>query len=184
MMKKRVILAMLLLCQGCLTSPDVSGNASGEQTFLFEISYTNYAWGYQLRGLYIDRQGQVYSYDHSHAVWQPSDPQAYTEEELLQKFESRKELTGTVEEDTLAGMFRLIESASQGRLSEPVQKCADAGTTAYLAYRFDKDSGKYISVLLYQTGDWAQKNLSDSAKTLYEWLFTFEGWEPGACLPQ
>jgi hypothetical protein len=133
--------------------------------------------------LYIDRRGQVYSYDHSHAVWQPSKSESYTEEELLQKFESQKEMIGTVDEDTLLNMFRLIEPANQGRLSEPVQNCADAGITAYLAYRLDKDSGKYIPVLLYQTGDWAQKNLSESAKALYKWLFTFEGWEPGACTP-
>ena len=81
-------------------------------------------------------------------------------------------------------MIALIENAAQGRLSEPVSGCADAGITTYLAYQFDRDGGTYRPVLLYQAGDWAQKNLSDEATTLSEWLFTFEGWQPGACRPE
>jgi len=170
-----------VLFQGCLTTPKAV-NAI-EQKFLFEIMYLNYAWGFQLRGIYIDNQGHVYKYNHSHEVWRPSNTEFYTEKELLRKYESNKEFIETVNKQTLLEMYNLIKAADEGKLSKAVQKCNDAGTTAYIAYLFDSKASTYKPLLLYQTGDWAQKNLSESAKVLYEWLFTFEGWAPGACTP-
>jgi len=182
-MKKQIVVLLLLCVSGCLSTPDALSGSLSEQRFYFEMTHANYAWVKQLRGVYIDRQGDVYAYDHSHAMWEPADPDAYTAEELLQKFDSQKDHIGTVDAATLRRMTALIDAAAQGRLSEPVNECADAGITAYLAYQFDRNSGKYLPVVLYQAGDWAQKNLSDEAATLSEWLFTFEGWQPGACLP-
>jgi hypothetical protein len=183
-MKKHTLFLFLLFVSGCLTTPDALSGSLPEQCFFFEMMHANYAWVKQHHGVYIDHQGDVYTYNHSHAMWEPADPAAYTEEELLQKFESKKELIGRVDAPTLRRMVALIDSAAKGRLSERVNACNDAGITAYLAYQFDQDTRKYLPVLLYQAGDWAQKNLSQEAKTLYEWLFTFEGWQPGACLPE
>ncbi len=182
-MKRMIIICILVLCQGCLTVPKAVGEDPIRQKFLFEITYVNHAWGFQLRGIYIDNQGRVYKYDHSHEVWQPSNPELYTEEELFRKFESNKEFVKTVDKQVLFEMYNLINAANEGMLSKPVSNCADAGFTAYLAYLFDRKAHTYKPILLYQTGDWAQKNLSQSAKVLYEWLFTFEGWSPGNCRP-
>lgn len=182
-MRKILIICLLMLYQGCITSPETPNKSSIEQRFLFEVMYSNYAWGFQLRGMSIDNQGRVYQYDHSHEAWQPSNPGYYTEEELRRKFESNKEFVETVDDEVLQEMYALIKPASEGSLSKPVNRCADAGTTAYLAYLFDSKANAYKPVLLYQAGDWAQKNLSGSARVLYEWLFTFEGWSPGGCPP-
>ncbi len=181
-MKRIIIVCILVLCQGCLTGPEAGSN-NIKQKFLFEVTYENYAWGFQLRGIYINNQGQVYQYDHSHEAWRPSNTELYTEEDLLQKFESNKEFVGTVDNQTLLEMYSQIKAASEGTLSEPVQRCVDAGITSYIAYLFDSQSNLYKPILLYQTGDWAQKNLSESAKVLSEWLFTFEDWGPGGCTP-
>jgi hypothetical protein len=180
---KIFIICFLILCQGCLTTPEADSRTPIKQKFLFEVTYVNHAWGFQLRGIYIDKPGQVYKYDHSHEVWRPSNPNFYTEEELLRKFESNKEFVKAVDSQTLLKMYNLIRTAKQGTFSEPVQRCNDAGTTAYIAYLFDSKANTYKPLLLYQVGDWARKNLSESAKVLYEWLFTFEGWAPGACTP-
>jgi len=157
-------------------------SAGTRQKFLFEVAYANYAWGRQIRGFYVDRDGKLYSYDHSLADWQPKDPDAVTGTELQEKFKNRKQV-GNVDLDTLREMAALIASAAQGDLSDPVSVCRDAGTHRYLAYVRDPDADVYRPVLLYQSGDFAQKNLSDDAKTLYEWLFTLSGGPPGDCLP-
>jgi hypothetical protein len=182
-MKKYILLLLLLPCLNFLKPTKAFSGSLPEQRFFFEMTHSNYAWVKRLHGAYIDRQGNVYTYDHSHAVWEPADPSSYTEEELLQKFESKKEQIGTVDAATLQHMAALIDDAAKGRLSESVNACNDAGITVYLAYQFDRDTGKYLPVLLYQAGDWAQKNQSQEAEILYEWLFTFEGWKPGACFP-
>jgi len=125
----------------------------------------------------------VYTYDHRHARWEPADPSAYTEDELVQKFERTTAFIGTVDATTFRHMVALIDAAATGERSTPVTPCNDAGITSYVAYQFDVDRNTYLPVLLYQVGDWAQQNLSREARTLYEWLFTFEGWHPAACVP-
>ncbi len=182
-MKHGILCVLLLCCSGCLVTPETFSGSLPTQHFYFEMSYTNAAWGNQHHGVYIDWQGEVYAYDHNHALWKPADPSAYTEEELRQKFARTTARLGTVEASLFRRMAALIAGAETGQYSSLVNDCRDAGRTTYVAYQFDRSRETYRPVLLYQAGDWAQKNLSEEARTLSGWLFTFEGWQPGACLP-
>jgi len=157
-------------------------NQVAGQEFLFEAAYANYAWGRRINGYFVDRTGAVYRYNHDDADWQPKDPDAIAWAELQEKFKNR-ELVSRVDRQTLARMAELIDPASRGRLSDPVSRCADFGAWEYRAYQYDAGADVYRPVFLYQAGDWAQKNLSLSAKALYDWLFTIAGGKPNDCLP-
>ena len=82
-MKKLTLLLCILICQGCLTPSKALSGSAPSQRFFFEMTHSNYAWVQQHHGLFIDAQGEVYTYNHSHALWQPADSTALTEEELL-----------------------------------------------------------------------------------------------------
>lgn len=153
---------------------------TGLQQVYFEVAHVNYAWGRVMKGYFVDGNGTVYSYDHSSTLWQPKDPDAVTGAELREKFANRKEVA-QLNRMTLARMIALIDPAAQGGMSDPVSVCHDAGTYRYLAYQYE--AGAYHPVLLYQYGDFAQRNLSDEAETLYTWLFTLSGGAPSNCLP-
>jgi hypothetical protein len=179
----RALLAAWLLVVTAVASNTGTGSDIPEmQKFLFEISTVNYAWGRVIRGLYVDSHGGVHEYNHSYADWLPSGMNAYSQAELSDKFDKKQQKT-TIDAATLARMYKLIEPASMGELTLPTHRCFDAGVTSYVAYSYDQKSQRYKSVLLYQAGDIAQKNLSESAKTLYEWLFSFSGGRPSFCAP-
>ena len=179
----RALFATWLFVAATAVPNTVTGSDIPEkQMFLFEISTVNYAWGREIRGLYVDSQGGVYEYNRSDADWQPADKDAYSEAELSDKFH-KKQPKQTVEAATLARMQKLIEPASAGKLTPPAGRCFDAGVTRYLAYSYDQRSQRYKPVLLYQAGDIAQKNLSESARTLYEWLFLLAGGGDSFCAP-
>ncbi len=80
-------------------------------------------------------------------------------------------------------MHKLINPAGDGQVLPSQKKCFDMGSGTYTAYLFDSKTGQYKPVLLYQFGDRPQKNVSDEAKLLYEWLFEVFGNKPKMCTP-
>ena len=63
-----------------------------DQNILFESEYVNWAWGYQHSGGYIDKNGDVFSYNYapSDGQWRPEDWEHPTETELLEKYSHSK----------------------------------------------------------------------------------------------
>jgi len=161
----------------------MSGKPSMDQEYLFEYSYINFAWGLQMSGMYIDKDGNVYKYNHSHSPWKPSSQEVLTEQDLQEKFSHKHEHIKSIDKSVLNRMHALIMSASEGKLSERVNKCFDFGNGSFSAFLYDVKSKQYTNVLLYQYGDWAKKNLSDEAGILYEWLFEVFGNKPTDCTP-
>lgn len=149
-------------------------NASRDQQILFEVEYVNFAWGLQWRGLYVDHEGSVWRYDHGHETWQTTRRDAYTLEDLLDKYSHERELITSVSSQELAKARRLIGPAGGGRLTEPVGRCYDFGTVTFRAFRYDIEDELYHPILLYQAGDIARKNASTSAIQLTAWLMTID----------
>lgn len=164
-----VLLLLVFLLSACAFEERKPGE------YLFEIEVFNNAWGYRLFGYYLDENGHLYQYDHSHQEWLPRNHALFTEVEINAKYSYSKKLIGSVEQRTLQEKVMLIVPASQGELSEPHQICYDAGSISYFAYIYGyKDT--YHPVLLYKVGDIVQTNLSEEAKTLVEWLNTIIDW--------
>jgi hypothetical protein len=180
-----------------------------KQQFLFEITHEGGGFHVALSGLYVDRQGHVYEYNASKSLRDPSkesrlyfygldcygaytvaednhDPvppcEGFTEDDLLKKFTNRQTLKTTIAPPEVLKMYALIEGARQGKLSHPQDRCLDAGLMTYVAYIYESKSDRYKPVLLYQAGERARQNQSESARILSEWLFTLSGGKP-SCGP-
>jgi len=181
-MRNLILLFILMLGIPALTFA-MSGKPSIEQEYLFEYSHINFAWGFQMAGMYIDKQGNVYKFNHSHTPWKPSSERSLTEEDLQEKYAHKKELLTSIEKSVLNKMHKLISPAGDGEIVKSQKKCFDSGSGMYTAYLFDSKTEQYKPVLLYQFGDRPKKNMSEEAKILYEWLFEVFGNKPTMCMP-
>ena len=146
---------------------DTVGNI--EQDYLFEVEYVNHAWGLSWNGLVIERNGDIYAYDHSHEIWAPSSDDSYTETELDDKYNHLSHYVGRIDEATIVQQFSRIGSVGDHFLN-PHQACADAGSIAYRAFHYEAGSGRYRPLLLREEGDFPKQNLSDAAEDLASWL--------------
>jgi len=163
-----------LLLSGCALIDD-NNDSFIRQTFLFEIEHRNYAWGHAWYGLYVDNEGTVYTYTLDASTrWEPASPDAFTGRELRDKFSHGREAIGSIDRATLLARMALISSAADGPLADPVDRCRDAGETAFKAFLYNARTDRYTPVLLRQEGDWAQKNRSPSADSLTTWLKTLD----------
>ncbi len=186
-----LILTALLACSHSTDSLPPTDNSGSDadttdasqviqlkQKYLFEVSYINFAWGHVHRGIYIDRNGNVYSYhyDRDDEIWQPEDYLQLTEADLTDKYSHNRTHIATVHPRTLRDMYDLVASAAQGELSERVHVMCDAGGTQYTAYLYDPAASRYMRVLLKLSGDYEQENLSGEARDLCQWLNMF--WPP------
>jgi hypothetical protein len=143
-----------------------------EQKYLFDVYYVNGAWGYVLRGTYVDNQGNVVSYDHSFERWIPEGHRwtSFTLEELDEKYIAPIDTIAHVDAKTLLDMFSLIEEVDLGDLSEGRTTGFDMGTFAHVCYRYNDSTGRYGEILLSEAGDYTRRNQSDAAIELVEWL--------------
>ena len=181
-MKNIILSFMLVLIIPALTSA-MSSKPSIEQKYLFEFSHINFAWGFQMSGIYINKDGNVYTYNHSHSPWKPADVTSLTESDLQEKYAHKKEFVTTVTKSEINNMHNLIAPAGKGKLSQPKKGCFDSGSGTYTAYLFDAQIHKYTPITLYQVGDMPKKNISVEARILYEWLFDVFGSKPTMCIP-
>jgi len=181
-MRNLILTFILILIIPALTCA-MSSKPSIDQKYLFEYSHINFAWGFQLSGMYIDKDGNVYKYNHSHSPWTPANDKSLIESDLQEKYAYKKELLKKIDKSVLNKMHKLIVPAVKGEIFKSQNKCFDSGSGTYTAYLFDSKTGQYEPVLLYQVGDRPKKNLSKEAKVLYEWLFEVFGNNPKNCTP-
>lgn len=171
----RLLLLPALTAIACSDShsPEIAPpEAEIEQPYLYDVYLVNSAWGYLLRGTYVDNQGNVVSYDHSFERWTPKKRHSFTLRELKDKYIAPTDTLAHVDQETLLDMFSLIEEASLGELSEGTTTGFDMGTYAHVCYRYDQSTNRYIEVLLSEAGDYTRTNLSDAAVELVDWLNT------------
>ena len=156
------------LFTGCGNPPtDTLDNI--EQDYLFEVEYVNHAWGLAWNGLVIDRSGDIYAYDHGHAIWEPSNSDTYTETELETKYTHASRYVGRIDQATITQQFSRIGSVGDHFLN-PHQACADAGSITYRAFSYEPSTGEYRPLLLREEGDIPRKNVSNAADELASWL--------------
>jgi hypothetical protein len=141
------------------------------QRFVCERSYTNFAWGYQHSGIYVDREGGVYRFPAEQRVrLRPPQQANLTEAEMEAKFGESVALIGRVPADELLAMFRLIPAAAKGGYSERVSASRDRGAFVSACYVFDAAGKRHREVELDVKGDWEYRNLAPEAETLTKWL--------------
>lgn len=167
---RRRVLAVLgaLLLTACATSSDIDSPEEGR--YLFDVYDENFSWSYTLRGFYIDRDGGVWTYDHSDDKWVPTPSRSgrLSGVDLADKFEHAKKVV-TLDPGVVREKVRLIRSASHGAISRFSQS-RDSGKYAHVAYLYDADRGDYRVVVLAAEGDVVETNSAGAAQELLQWL--------------
>lgn len=171
-MYKALLLPALaaLILAGCHGSESAQKKVTGG--YLFEVSYTNFAWGYAHRGMYIDSAGGVHTFEwqRNGDRWEPKDDEVYTSADLAAKYAPGAATGGTIPGDTLRLMLDSFVPASTGSLSDTTHPMADAGVTRSSLYLYDAGAGTYRRIPLRQRGDLRFDNLAPAARTLADIL--------------
>jgi hypothetical protein len=173
----------LLAALSCSTA-ESRLQAPAIEDFYCENSYTNFAWGYQHRGRYVDGQGRVFAFggessSSSVAPWAPSRPETPTQQELEQKYSHNRRQVGTVDAKDLTRVRRWLAEARHGSLSKKVQRGADRGASSRACWIRGAGSDRYQQVELDVTGDWTYTNSAPAAGELVRWLVSVTKKEEG-----
>jgi len=154
-------LPLLLSCSDIIEPDDVG-------SVLLEIEVVNYAWTPTFFGFVVESDGHVYRYDRRGASWEEQD--VYSPEELNQKFAPNRELVATRPASEVSGVADKVRDLPSRDDSEPVGRCADAGSLTYRAYKYNSHVARYVPVLLRVEGDWAQLNREPIAQELIAYI--------------
>lgn len=159
---------LVVLANACASTP--ASEAIGR--YVFDVYEENYSWGHTLRGFFIDRDGNVSSYDHSGDRWVPNPNRSgrIDDVDLAEKFEGAKPVVN-VGAETVLQKARLIDHAAHGAVTK-FNQSRDRGRFAYVAYMYDPDRRNYRTVVLGADGDWLETNASPAAQELLAWLKT------------
>lgn len=141
--------------------------------YVFEVQYTNYAWGPTWQGVSVDANGDVWSFDASDVRNPQPESDPITGVALQAKYAHHRRLVAHVGAQELALREAMIAAAAHGPLNAPVGGCADAGILKYRAFQYEAATDTYTPVLLHQQGDEARANSAPEAAQLTAWLRTF-----------
>jgi hypothetical protein len=151
--------------------PGAPTTAAATGRVVFESSSVNFAWGFQLRGRYIDEDGAIWEFARDDTT--PWMPRTTIDGRLLASSLDLKlqdaNYVGKVDAAELARMAALIEPASNAELVQE-NIGADMGADSLVGYLYDAESDTYTSVTLRSRGDWNIDNPSHEAGVLIEWL--------------
>ncbi len=167
----RVIFALSLIF--ALANQLPAQEKSAVTPILFARYYINFAWGFEFKGITVDANGDVFSFDHGNVKILPGPVEKPLNAEFLaEKYGIGKKHIGVVAADELEKMIALIPEAAVGSMSEEVSAARDKGTDAWVAYTPDGETGNYKELELKIEGDVDQHNMSSAANTLVNWLNT------------
>jgi len=155
--------------------PSDQSNQMHTQKYLFEVMAANWAMGFYYKGIYIDKQGRVYSYHYKNrkarfAYEETGCIQNVTNTCLDIKFRQNRKLLTTISKHTLDKYKQLARKINANIKVRTRDICRDAGTVKFYVLSFDKKSGLYKKVKLLEMGDWAGKRYSSEAIEITAWL--------------
>ena len=143
------------------------------QKIYFEKHYVNMAWIPQSSGFLIDSTGNVRAFkwvEVSHVWYDPDSTGTISNANMDKNISYCQTISTHINPDTLKVFIDKIYQASKGKISEPKLVMADAGTTTYSAFIFDKKTNRYKQVLLKTDGDISTTNSSPESEQIYRWL--------------
>lgn len=141
-----------------------------EQKVLFECERINFAWGFFHSGWFIDSEGYVRAYVKPENWHFPNAYGMIVDTAMFENLVQADSICMQIDARTLSSKVSLIEQASKGELTEPVNEMFDFGAISYNCYTYDSDKEIYHCFLLDQYGDFVIKNKSAAANELYLWL--------------
>ncbi len=176
----RLILGLFALCvlvfSGCGTGPEIK-----PVYFLFEKSYSNFAWRPSYHGISIDSEGNVWRF-----IWQDQALKDWVQEEenrhwdalsqttLTKRYAPERTLVRTLAKSEVIRMAELIQPAAEGEVVEADGTTRDFGISGSYAFLYDPQTQTYRQVTLENGGDWTSENTAPEAKELAAWLQEIE----------
>lgn len=169
-MKTIVSLLALTLALSVVACSDDSGSVTTGQNVYFEVSYTNFAWGKQFKGILIDKDGKIRLYDKP-AKWNTANEKtelsvAQMEENIANTTLSEKTVSDAEMKENIARISTIVS----GIFLKPINGGADRGTTSFFAYKYDASRSVYIPVLLGETGDLEMTSQDKASMEILAWL--------------
>jgi hypothetical protein len=160
------LLIILVLTAGCRKNNSLNEN----QVILFQFDYLNYAWGYQHHGFIIDSEGNVLKYNNPQG-WNFPDNELYltgrkAEENISKCIPAGK----SIDRDELLRYTSYIDNIAQSKVTAIKNVGADGGSSQYICYQFDVNSGSYKGHLIKMEGDFTCENLNYYSKRVTLWL--------------
>ena len=137
---------------------------------LFHITYHNEAWRTIHQGLLITNDGKIIGYNDGSRSDLPDFSYPLTQWEIVDKMGSSQVVLGRVEQWQLRKMRELVAPVGRGEIVLEDGRMFDAGYWQYYAYEYHAEQGRYMPVLIQQTGNYSQTNGSDAGLTLAEFL--------------
>lgn len=169
-----MILSLCLVLLGC----DIFESDPPEQKYIFDVYYVNYAWGFTMRGIYIDNNGDMFSYQVS-----PTDTVSrdslrmfhryglnIKERDLDMKFSFNKNIIKNIGSTIAIKKLGDLYNVPLNAYSDTLGTGADMGAYVYSGYIFDIKSNTYREVELKVSGDVSYYNTSNNATELVSWL--------------
>jgi hypothetical protein len=142
------------------------------QQVLFQIEYSNAAWGIQHKIWLVDSSAVLSVYNLP-PKWNHPDQNGYLSLDEMNENISQVETFGcNIDKSDLQKYSSMIGEAKKGQLTGPERRMYDAGTSVFSGFIFDRKRERYQQVILLQEGDIYSENLSEAAKEIYTWLKT------------
>jgi hypothetical protein len=147
--------------------------------YVFDCSYVNFAWGYILRGFYIDKNGNIFKYKREKDPWGrrviSKGQFVVIRKTVLEDKYRNVQHVGKLDLELLKKKIKLIIPASKGKLLRK-HRAYDAGSKGCEAFLYDTNGKNILAVNLGTIGiaDWEEKNISKEAESLLKWLQDIE----------
>lgn len=165
-MKSLIPLICCLLFYSCERIEEIN------QQILFQIEYSNAAWGTQHKIWLVDSSGVLTSYNLPTKWNHPDDDGCLSLSEMNENISQSGQLGCNVNKDNLFKYFNLIDEAKNGKIANPEQRMFDAGIVVYSGFLYNSKREIYKQIFIRQEGDIYIENQSEAAQEIYNWLKT------------
>ena len=155
---------------GCSTKQEPVKASDIRGAVVLEQTTWDLGWSYSMRGMYIDGDGNVWSFEqHGNPWYQEKLKQGeMTERDMLAKHKGARKI-GTVDPALLLDMAQLIPAAEKGKITRAAGSGEGSGTLQ-VAYRLDQSTKVYHEIILAGSGERTATNSSTAAKSLIDYL--------------
>ena len=170
--RKMIVVGVVLglLAAACSTKDPKITAADIAGTVVLETYRVDLGWNYQLKGMYIDGNGDVWAYELHGTPWYPEKLKTgeVSERDLLTKHKNATRI-GTVDLDLQVQMARQIKGAGRGPITRAHPENEGHGSVD-VAYTLDRKTRTYTEIVLSGTGDLTATNGSGEARSLIDYL--------------
>jgi hypothetical protein len=162
---------ILILTAGCKKNNLISDN----QSILFQFEYINYAWGYQHTGFYIDREGNVLTYNNPRE-WNFTDSDyIISDKQIAENIARCTPSLIKISKEELLKYSNYIKNICSTKVTALKNVAADAGSSDFICFQFSEKTGIYKGCLIKMEGNFTCENLNFYSKKVVSWMKGISG---------